>query len=334
MLDARLRTAGALLLSLALLALGSGIARADAFSPVVVVFPFQPNGAVPNQLGTQIAMVLAQHIADGGEITVKPPPPGSTPQSYQHDAQGLGAGFYISGYVTPFGNYISIVEYVVSVRTGTIIYSSNAEASNVNDVVSQADTLKRAVLGLAAVAAAPEAAPAPTPAPSPAPPKRGRGARRTSAATPAPTAPAPTAAPAAVPTPRVVSAAAAGQRWVVVDVAGGLNAGERAQAQQALVSALKERGVDAVSDDDPAPQGPSLAKVICTLNGGTNLVVASVNHGRSARRFHGSIDATLLACASATAQRQVSGVGHSVAEAAQAAASALLAPAPQRRHRR
>lgn len=306
----KVRALGAFIFCLALAALGTGIARADAFSPVLVVFPFEPTGSVAPKVGEQISLVLAQSIAEGSDITVKPPPPSSTKQTYQQDARALGASYYITGYVTPFGTQLSLVEYVVSVRTGTIIYSATAQAGNVNDVQTQAYALRKAVLELARHDSGLDTAAAPQPAASP--------------------SPAPTAATAATAAPHATAApSAAGQRWVIVEVTGGSNAQQRTQARQALIDALKASGVDAVSDDDAAPQGASLTRTICSQNQATHLVAATMRELRRGPAF----DAALLDCTSGSTLRQVSGAGHDIARAAQAAASALLAPAPARRRR-
>ncbi|TAM74247.1 hypothetical protein EPN44_11720 [bacterium] len=310
MLMHKVHALGALAFCLALAALGTGTARADAFSPVLVIFPFEPSGSVAPKVGEQISMVLAQSIAEGGDVTVKAPPPSSTKQTYQQDARTLGASYYITGYVTPFGSQFSLVEYVVSVRTGTVIYSATAQAGNVSDVQTQAYSLRKAVLELARHDSGLDTAAAPQ-----------------TAASPAPTA--------ANAVPHVATASsAAGQRWVVVSFTGGRSAQQRTEARQALIAALKAAGVDAVSDDDAAPQGASLTRVICGQNRATHLVAATLRDIRGGRTFDGSIDAALLDCASGATLRQVSGGGHDAAQAAQSAASALLAPAPGRRHRR
>ncbi|HVA38216.1 MAG TPA: hypothetical protein VNJ51_11465 [Candidatus Dormibacteraeota bacterium] len=301
---ARVRALGASLVVALLLALGVRGAFADTAAPVVVVFPFQPNGNVPEKMGEQIATLLAQHIADGGQVVVKAAPAASTPKTFQHDAQAAGAAYYVTGYVTPFAGGVSLVEYVVSARTGTAVYSATATAGNATDIESQAYVLKQALLAITA------------PPPS------------TADAGPAPTA---TATPAAAAATREAAAAVAGQRWVVVEVGGGGDAAQRTQARQALIASLKGKGVVAVADDDPAPEGPALARVICEQNGGARLVAATLRNVRGARSFDGSIDATLLDCATGAAQRTVSGSGRSVEQAAQAAASALVAPPPKRR---
>ncbi|MDE2573386.1 MAG: hypothetical protein KGM44_12805 [bacterium] len=302
----RIRTAGAFVVCLALVVLGIRVA-ADPLAPVVVVYPFQPNGTVPQNMGQQIAAILVQQIGQGGDVAVKPAPATSTPQTFQRDAQDLGAQYYVTGYVTPIGNAVSLVEYVVSVRTGTVIYSATATAANVTDVESQAFQLKKAILALAH------------------PPE-------TAEATPASAAPA-SAAPASAPAPQRVAAAESptNRRWVVVEMAGGLSETERTQAQQALVAALKERGIDAVADDDPAPQGPSLTELLCARSGGTHLVAGTVRNIRGRRNFDGSIDAMLLDCSSGRTLRSVSGNGRSIAQAARATATALLATPRRRR---
>ncbi|TAM58934.1 hypothetical protein EPN52_09875 [bacterium] len=313
MLMRKVQALGALVLCIALVALGGGSARADAFSPVLVVFPFQPQGSVAPKVGEQISLVLAQSIADGGGVTVKAPPPTSTKETFQQDARTLGAAYYISGYVTPFGNQLSLVEYVVSVRTGTIIYSATAQAANVSDVQTQAYTLRKALLELASHDSGVDTAAAPAPSAAPSAPAK-------AAAAPA------AASVAAAPQTR-------GERWVIVNVAGGRDAQQRGAMRQALADALKGAGVDAVVDDDPAPQGGALAKVICDQNTATRLVAATIHPIRGGSTFDGSVDAALLDCSSGATLRQVSGSGSSMDRAAQATAAALVAPAPQRRRR-
>ena len=75
-------------------------------------------------------------VAAGG-INVLPIPQGVARADFLANARKNHADFYISGYVTPVGDSAAVVEQVVSVESGVILFSQTAQVSSVADVASQ-----------------------------------------------------------------------------------------------------------------------------------------------------------------------------------------------------
>jgi len=202
--------------------------------PVVVVYPLSASGGADPEAGASIAVVLAQRLATDGAIVVKPYPPGTQRVDYLTAAQKLNADYYVSGFLTPLGDQISMVLQVVSCSSGTVIFSNGAFVKTYADAAAQAETLQLAILrhagrALAILDAPPRETPAPkapekneanlsglfkkkkkaAPAATPTPGETSAAAAapqptRLARATPPPRAPEsrPTAAPRVVPTPR------------------------------------------------------------------------------------------------------------------------------------
>ncbi len=105
--------------------------------PVVVVYPFDVQTGADPRLGTAIATILAQEMIAAGGITVLPVPQGIKRADFLQTARADRADFYISGYVTPVGDSAAVVEQVVSVSSGVILFSQTAQVSSVADVASQ-----------------------------------------------------------------------------------------------------------------------------------------------------------------------------------------------------
>ena len=78
-------------------------------------------GADP-RIGTAIAQILGQEMAAAGGITVLPIPQGVKRADFLENARATKADFYISGYVTPVGDTAAVVEQVVSVESGVILF--------------------------------------------------------------------------------------------------------------------------------------------------------------------------------------------------------------------
>ena len=135
--------------------------------PVVLVYPFDVQTGADPRIGMAIAQILAQEMIAAGGITVPPVPQGIKRADFLQNARTARADFYISGYVTPVGDSAAVVEQVVSVESGVILFSQTAQVSSVADVASQS-LLARAQI-LAFVGRATEsvgAQAASTPAPS------------------------------------------------------------------------------------------------------------------------------------------------------------------------
>ena len=105
--------------------------------PVVLVFPFDVQTGADPRIGTAIAQILGQEMAAAGGVLVPPIPQGVKRADFLQDARNAHADFYISGYVTPVGDSAAVVEQVVSVDSGIILFSQTAQVSSVADVASQ-----------------------------------------------------------------------------------------------------------------------------------------------------------------------------------------------------
>jgi TolB-like protein len=105
--------------------------------PVLVVYPFEVQTGVDPRLGIAIAQILGQEMIAAGGITVLPVPLGIKRADFLETARADRADFYISGYVTPVGDSAAVVEQVVSVSSGVILFSQTAQVSSVADVASQ-----------------------------------------------------------------------------------------------------------------------------------------------------------------------------------------------------
>ena len=105
--------------------------------PVVMIYPFDVQTGADQKLGMAIAQILAQEMAQAGGIAVRAIPQGVKRADFLENARNAKADFYISGYVTPVGETAAVVEQVVSVDSGVILFSQTAQVSSVADVASQ-----------------------------------------------------------------------------------------------------------------------------------------------------------------------------------------------------
>jgi hypothetical protein len=105
--------------------------------PVVLIYPFDVQTGADPKIGTAIAQILAQEMVAAGGITVPQVPQGVKRSDFLEDARKARADFYISGYVTPVGDSAAVVEQVVSVESGVILFSQTAQVASVADVASQ-----------------------------------------------------------------------------------------------------------------------------------------------------------------------------------------------------
>lgn len=105
--------------------------------PVVVVYPFEVQTGADPKLGIAIAQILGQEMLAAGGISVPAIPQGVKRADFLDYARSAHADFYISGYVTPVGDSAAVVEQVVSIESGVILFSQTAQVSSVADVASQ-----------------------------------------------------------------------------------------------------------------------------------------------------------------------------------------------------
>jgi TolB-like protein len=245
--------------------------------PNVIVFPFTSNGSsIDREASSRLATIIATSMANTGLVTVTPPPPGTDRKDYLTVARAHNAEYYVSGFMAPLGNGVSIVEQVVSTATGIVVFSQSTQLSTYTEAAGQGDDLaafvaRHANRGFAAIGTPPPAA-SPTPAASNGPEANlGKlfSRKKKTAATPKPTAaptarplvnataapaaavvnvpkPAATTAPraATTPTPRAVATV---ETYAVVPVGGTADAAlrelaetrvaERAHAERAATAA-------------------------------------------------------------------------------------------------
>ena len=140
--------------------------------PNVIVYPFTSNGStIDREASSRLATIIATQMADSGQVSVTPPPPGTERKDFLSVARANRCDYYISGFISALGNGVSVVEQVVSTATGIVVFSQTAQLNTYNDAAGQGDDLARFVAahanrGLAAIGTAPPRA-SPTPAPSP-----------------------------------------------------------------------------------------------------------------------------------------------------------------------
>ncbi|MGA8575133.1 MAG: hypothetical protein WB609_05505 [Candidatus Cybelea sp.] len=105
--------------------------------PIVLIYPFDVQTGADPRIGAAIGQILAQEMIAAGGITVPAVPQGVKRADFLENAHSAHADFYISGYVTPVGDSAAVVEQVVSVGSGVILFSQTAQVSSVADVASQ-----------------------------------------------------------------------------------------------------------------------------------------------------------------------------------------------------
>ncbi|MGC8486031.1 MAG: hypothetical protein ACP5O6_10445 [Candidatus Baltobacteraceae bacterium] len=120
--------------------------------PKVIVYPFTATSdGLPKKAGATVATIFAHAFEASGGLDVLPTPPPTTPNLYPATAARLGAGYYVAGYLTPIGQGVSVLEQVVSVTNGVIIYSKTAQVFSVSDAGALALDARRAILADAGV---------------------------------------------------------------------------------------------------------------------------------------------------------------------------------------
>jgi hypothetical protein len=141
--------------------------RAIEQMPAVLIYPFDVQTGADPRLGIAIAQILAQEMVAAGGIAVAPVPQGVKRADFLETARAAHADFYISGYVTPVGESAAVVEQVVSVESGVILFSQTAQVTSVADVASQSLLARSQILAFVGRGTQNvETQPAATPAPS------------------------------------------------------------------------------------------------------------------------------------------------------------------------
>jgi len=226
--------------------------------PTVVVYPLAASPALDRDAAERIVTTLATHIAQGGLIKVVPPSTSVERQNYLADARSLGANYYVTGFLTPLGSGASVVEQVVSVTSGSMVYSVTNYVTNLADIASQGDSLRAGILdqssrGIQAFEAPEPAASTPTPAATNGPNvdvnvNKFFGRKKPSAAA-------------------VAVAPPADATLAILTVGGSADNAQRAATAQALVSAFAHLGRHAVIVDAGTP-----SNAVCASSHATTMV--------------------------------------------------------------
>jgi hypothetical protein len=104
--------------------------------PLVVVFPLTVNGDAQKDSGERLAVMFAQQLSDNG-VKVVPPVPGTERTDFLTSARKLGCDYYITGFITPLGAEVSVVEQIVSTSSGTVIASNSVQFLTYSDANGQ-----------------------------------------------------------------------------------------------------------------------------------------------------------------------------------------------------
>ena len=106
--------------------------------PLVIVFPFDTSTDIKAGTGETAAQIFMRQMnADGGIDTIEGPSSVKRADYLTH-ARSVNAAYYVAGYMTPLGNGVSLVEQVVSTRSGTIVFGQTAQIESIDDATSQA----------------------------------------------------------------------------------------------------------------------------------------------------------------------------------------------------
>ncbi|MHB8434172.1 MAG: hypothetical protein ACYC8W_04370 [Candidatus Tyrphobacter sp.] len=120
----------------------------SSLNPTVLIYPFDTAGGLDAKVGTQVATIFSREFTTAGNVNILPVPSGIQRAALLTNARARKADYYITGYVTPIGDSISVVVQVVSVQSGVIVFAQTAQVYGVNDARSIALACHDAVLQL------------------------------------------------------------------------------------------------------------------------------------------------------------------------------------------
>jgi len=106
--------------------------------PIVVVYPFGTSSDIPAANGERAANLFVQVMNNSGGIDTIGAPPTVKQAQYLSYARSVNADYYVTGYMLPLGNGVSLVEQVVSTRSGTMVFGQTAQIESFDDAASQA----------------------------------------------------------------------------------------------------------------------------------------------------------------------------------------------------
>lgn len=109
--------------------------------PIIVVFPFGTSTDIPAANGEKAANLFVQVMNSAGGLDAIGAPSTIKHENYLGYARTVNADYYVTGYMTPLGEGVSLVEQVVSTRSGTMVFGQTAQIDSFADASSQAITV-------------------------------------------------------------------------------------------------------------------------------------------------------------------------------------------------
>lgn len=109
--------------------------------PIIVVFPFGTSNDISAADGETAANLFVQVMNSAGGLDAIGAPSTIKHENYLSYARGVNADYYVTGYMTPLGEGVSLVEQVVSTNSGTMIFGQTAQIDSFQDASSQAITV-------------------------------------------------------------------------------------------------------------------------------------------------------------------------------------------------
>ncbi len=245
--------------------------------PTVVVYPFGTSGELKPAAGLQAEQIFVNTMRSAGGMNVIAGGAGVKRIDYPRDAANYHADYYVSGYMTSLGDSVALVEQLVSVSSGIIVFAKTAEIGSFQDATAQALSMHDAVLAQQATYNA-QIAQAATPSTTPSPKPIDRANLGNLFGHHSKPTPRPDLAPSAKPARGIY----------VVRIDGDLSGGEITEGTQALLRALNDRYAAHLSSA-PHANLAAEANSICgahrdnTIASG-RLTVGSQRHGLFTRR--------------------------------------------------
>ncbi|MGH8165154.1 MAG: hypothetical protein ACREP1_12555, partial [Rhodanobacteraceae bacterium] len=105
------------------------------------MYPFSTTGDIKSDTGVKAAQLFQQQMNQAGGITVIAGSPSVARKDYPADAKSKHADYYLSGYMTALGDGVALVEQLVSLQNGTIVYANSAQIQAFNDAAAQAQSI-------------------------------------------------------------------------------------------------------------------------------------------------------------------------------------------------
>ena len=119
-------------------------------TPVVVVYPFSITAGVSDpEAGGRLAVLFASRLAAGRQPRRPPGNAGHRPRPhFLDDARKIGADYYVTGYLTPLGDEVSLVDQIVSTHSGIVVWSTTTQVRTYDEALGQTDLMRDAITAL------------------------------------------------------------------------------------------------------------------------------------------------------------------------------------------